>query len=142
MELYIVPFGGYEKPFLYSDNFTEEQMREMDMNPDDYIKLSRNYSFTIDNASSIALLPVTKDSGEFVPKIQPAPDPDNPASGDEPSENPDGKTPDSGKTPASGAIPSTGDNSNVLLWVIILAAAALAIGVSITIIIITKKKRK
>ncbi|MCR4612014.1 MAG: leucine-rich repeat protein [Lachnospiraceae bacterium] len=62
LELYVVPFGYLEKPFLYSDKFTEEEMREMGAYPEDYSKLSRDYKFTVDNSSSYAIIPVTKTS--------------------------------------------------------------------------------
>ena len=65
LELYIVPFGGFEKYGLYSDMFTDEQMKEMGMYIEDYTRLYRNYTFTIDNTNSYAILPVTRDSGEF-----------------------------------------------------------------------------
>lgn len=65
LELYIMPFGGLEKYRLYSDMFTEEEMKEMGMHIEDYTRLYRNYLFTIDNGNSYALLPVTRDSGDF-----------------------------------------------------------------------------
>lgn len=65
LELYIMPFGGLEKYRLYSDMFTEEEMKEMGMHIEDYTRLYRIFSFTIDNGNSYALLPVTRDSGDF-----------------------------------------------------------------------------
>ncbi|MCR5542725.1 MAG: Ig-like domain-containing protein [Eubacterium sp.] len=92
LELYIVPFGEYEKPFLVWDMYTLEEMIEMDMDPEDYIKLSGNYSFTIDNSKSYAAIPVTKESGEFAPKEKDSgkDDKDSDGSGDDKEKDKDG----------------------------------------------------
>ena len=60
LELYIVPFCGFSNDSAFYDTSSAEELTAMGFDPLAMVPVTRDYSFTVDNAASWAQLPVTE----------------------------------------------------------------------------------
>ena len=58
LELYIVPFCGFSDDAATYDSYSREELVEMGLMPEAMVPFTRDYSFTVDQSASWALLPV------------------------------------------------------------------------------------
>lgn len=59
LELYIVPFCGFSDDAAVYDTFSPKELEEMGLRPEELVPVTRDYSFTVDQGESFALLPVS-----------------------------------------------------------------------------------
>ncbi len=58
LELYIVPFCGFSDDAAVYDNYSPAELEAMGLRPEELVPVTRDYSFTVDNESSFAVIPV------------------------------------------------------------------------------------
>lgn len=59
LELYIVPFCGFSDDAAVYDSFSAAELAEMGLRAEEMVPLTRDYRFTVDQGSSLAILPVS-----------------------------------------------------------------------------------
>ena len=57
LELYIVPFCGFSDDTAIYDSSTPEELESMGLVPEAMVPVTRDYSFTVDNGESFAVIP-------------------------------------------------------------------------------------
>ena len=60
LEVYIVPFCGFSNDSAFYDSASPAELADLGFDPDVMIPFTRDYSFTVDNAHSYALIPVAE----------------------------------------------------------------------------------
>ena len=58
LELYIVPFCGFSDDAAVYDSFSPAELEAMGLQPEELVPVTRDYSFTVDNEASFAVIPV------------------------------------------------------------------------------------
>ena len=58
LELYIVPFCGFSDDAAVYDIFSPAELEAMGLRPEELVPVTRDYSFTVDNGGSYAVIPV------------------------------------------------------------------------------------
>lgn len=74
LELYIVPFCGFNDDSALYDSSSPSQLRSYGLDLKAFVPFTRDYSFTVDNSRSFARLPVVGPASETKP--EPAPNAD------------------------------------------------------------------
>ncbi len=59
LEMYIVPFCGFSDDAAVYDSFSPAELEAMGLQPEELVPVTRDYSFTVDNEASFAVIPVT-----------------------------------------------------------------------------------
>ena len=58
LELYIVPFCGFSDDAAVYDSFSPAELESMGLQPEELVPVTRDYSFTVDNEASFAVIPM------------------------------------------------------------------------------------
>ena len=60
LELYIVPFCGFSDDAAIYDSYSAAELEDMGLRPEELVPVTRDYSFTVDQGASEALIPVPR----------------------------------------------------------------------------------
>ena len=64
LELYILPFCGFSDDAATYDSYTPDELVEMGLTPDTMAPMMRDYSFTVDQGNSFAVIPISAQQEE------------------------------------------------------------------------------